>query len=167
MSVVSASEVAKYIVHFFQECEDPVTNLKLQKLLYYVQGWHLGLFNTPAFADDFQAWVHGPVVPEVFHQYKENRWNPITIEVAKPDLPADLVQHIDEVLEVYGGDTGWALELRTHREKPWLAARTGIAADQPSQAIITKESMQSFFSELAQKEKSTFPVEGICDIARR
>lgn len=96
--------------------------------------------------------MHGPVVPEVFHQYKENRWNPITIEVTKPELPTDLIQHIDEVLEVYGGDTGWALELRTHREKPWLAARVGIAADESSQEIITQESMRLFFSGLAQDE---------------
>lgn len=147
---ISAKDVAEYIIRFFQECEDPVTNLKLQKLLYYVQGWFLGLNNEVLFEDDFQAWVHGPVVPEIFHKYKSNRWNPIVDEVNPVDFDHDIKNHIDDVLEVYGGDTGWSLELRTHKEAPWLNARGGIPSDEASTEIISKESMKNFFSQLAE-----------------
>ncbi|MDP2247969.1 MAG: DUF4065 domain-containing protein, partial [Nitrosomonadales bacterium] len=82
--MTTAINVARYIIRKFQDAGDPVTNLKLQKLLYYVQGWHLGIYNTPAFEDDFQAWVHGPVVPSTFQEYRHNRWNPIVEDVQVP-----------------------------------------------------------------------------------
>lgn len=150
--VVTASQVARYVVREFQEREDPVTNLKLQKLLYYIQGWYLGLYGTPIFEDDFEAWVHGPVVPGVFQIYRDYRWNPIVGEVTEPDLPKQVVAHIDEVLEIYGGDTGWSLEARTHKERPWRKARGDLAADEPSNEIITKKSMKRFFEEEAADE---------------
>ncbi len=145
---VTAADVAKYIVGRFQDCQDPVTNLKLQKLLYYVQGWHLGIFGEPVFDEEFQAWVHGPVVPGVFQTYKENRWNPIIGDVERVELAAELKAHVDEVLDVYGGDSGWALELRTHREAPWKDARGAIPPDESSTAIISKDAMKSFFKKL-------------------
>ena len=101
--MTTANNVAKYIIHRFQEAGDPVTNLKLQKLLYYVQGWHLGIFKNPAFNDEFEAWVHGPVIPEVFHAYKFNQWNPIILEEEAPESEGVLQAHIDETLDAYGG----------------------------------------------------------------
>ena len=55
--MANAHEVARYIIRFFQEAGDPVTNLKLQKLLYYVQGWHLALKGQPAFPERLEAWM--------------------------------------------------------------------------------------------------------------
>lgn len=51
---------------------DLMTNLRLQKLLYFAQGWHLARYGTPLFDAPVEAWTHGPVVPEVYHQYKKN-----------------------------------------------------------------------------------------------
>jgi uncharacterized phage-associated protein len=141
----TASEIAKYIVHTFQEAGDPVDNLKLQKLLYYVQGWHLAVTGGPAFQQPLEAWVHGPVQPGVYGEYKHYRWNPINQEVKAPELPESLRDVIQEVLDAYGGDSGYELELRTHREPPWLLARGGIPEDQESHAVITHPSMELFF----------------------
>ena len=47
-----------------------VTNMKLQKLLYYMQGFHLAWFDTPLFDEEIEAWMYGPVVPSVFETYK-------------------------------------------------------------------------------------------------
>lgn len=145
----TASEIARYIVTFFQEREDPVANLKLQKLLYYVQGWHLAIYDAPAFGEDVEAWVHGPVVPIVYQIYRDYRWNPIVREVAPVDLGKDLKSVIDEVLEVYGPDTGWDLERRTHRETPWLTARGELPPDQASNIVISKEVISRYFKKLA------------------
>lgn len=145
----TAKEVARYIVGFFQMAEDPITNLKLQKLLYYVQGWHLGLYGDAAFDEDLQAWVHGPVQPSVYHEYKQYRWNPITDEVAIPDLHKKLKRHIDNVLEVYGSDSAYELERRTHREAPWKDARKGIQRDQDCTNVIKKKAMKDYFKRLA------------------
>lgn len=37
-----------------------ISNLKLQKLLYYEQGYHLAIFDTPLFDADIEAWMYGP-----------------------------------------------------------------------------------------------------------
>lgn len=47
-----------------------MTNLKLQKMLYYQQGFHLAYFGTPLFDDEIEAWMYGPVVPSVYNHYK-------------------------------------------------------------------------------------------------
>src|SRR5258706_7794342 len=122
-----------------------LTNLKLQKLLYYVQGWHLAFEGVAAFPERLEAWVHGPVQPGVYGEYKVYRWNPITESVAAPELDEKLRDHIEAVLDAYGGDTPYGLEIRTHHEAPWLLARNGIPADQDSNAIISQESMKKFF----------------------
>lgn len=147
--MATANQVAQYIVNFFQQVGDPITNLKLQKLLYYVQGWHLGLRGIPAFDDRLEAWVHGPVQPEVYRMYSANRWNPIVAEVEVPALPDDLVQLIGDVLETYGADSGYELELRSHREAPWLEARGALAPDENSNAVLANATMERFFSALA------------------
>lgn len=144
----TASDVAKYIVAFFQSAGDPVTNLKLQKLLYYVQGWHLAVHGRPVFQERLEAWIHGPVQPAVYGEYKHFRWNPITDEVVRPQMDSDTASVINEVLSVFGTDSGYELERRTHTEPPWIKARGGIPRDQESNAVITHESMRGYFRSL-------------------
>lgn len=148
--MANASQISNYIIQFFQEAGDPVTNLKLQKLLYYVQGWSLALRDEAAFNEQIEAWVHGPVQPSIYRQYQSYRWNPINEEVIKPSLDADLANLIDEVLGAYGMDSGYELELRTHQEPPWIDARKGVPADEPSNEIISHDAMSSYFKTLAQ-----------------
>jgi uncharacterized phage-associated protein len=147
--MTTAQEIATYIIHEFQIREDLITNLKLQKLLYYVQGWYLGLNKKPLFEEDFEAWVHGPVVPEIYQTYKEYRWNPIVIETNKPNINPQIEKHITDVLDEYGIETGWALERRTHLEQPWISARGCLLPTEECTSVITKDSMMEFFQELA------------------
>jgi uncharacterized phage-associated protein len=150
---ITASEVAKYIIAEFHESEDLITNMKVQKLLYYVQGWHLGLYGTPVFPDEFQAWVHGPVQNEVYQEYKEYSWNPITKPIEKPKFEQSLINHIEQVLECYGGETGFSLELMTHKEWPWIEARDDLAFNEPSQNILSIKTMTEYFTELVQENE--------------
>ena len=46
-----------------------MSNLKLQKMLYYEQGFHLAKFNTPLFDEEIEAWMYGPVVPAVYNHF--------------------------------------------------------------------------------------------------
>lgn len=149
-SMTTANEVARYVIRFFQEAGDPVTNLKLQKLLYYIQGWHLVLKGERAFADRLEAWVHGPVQPGVYGNYKQYRWNPITGEVPPVQLDAALKDTADSVIESYGGESAYQLELRTHQEAPWLDARGDLPPDQESNAVISTNAMASFFKKLSE-----------------
>ena len=67
--MASASKIAKYIVKEALKRKMPVTNLKLQKILYFVQGVHLVMHDKEAFPDEIIAWEYGPVVKDVYYEY--------------------------------------------------------------------------------------------------
>ncbi|WP_162601179.1 Panacea domain-containing protein [Occallatibacter savannae] len=137
----TARNLAKFIV----QRAGPISNLKLQKLLYYVQGWHLGLHGKPVFHEQIQAWVHGPVVPSVFHMYKEFKWTPITADPLPVKLDDSFVTHTLTVIGVYGKLNAAQLEKLSHQEDPWIHARKGLDPKVPSNAVITHESMKRYF----------------------
>ena len=66
MKEPSAQQIADYLIAFSHSVGDPISNLKLQKLLYYAQAWYLALHNEPLFPESIEAWVHGPAVPPVY-----------------------------------------------------------------------------------------------------
>lgn len=146
----NADFFASYIIQKFHEYEDLITNLKLQKLLYYVQGWHLGKYKKPIFFQDFEAWVHGPVIPEVYQKYRHNTWHPILEDTSQEFDVSSLTDHEEEhivaALEEYGSEGAFALELMTHKEDPWIQARNGMAPWEGCDYIISKDSMCAFFS---------------------
>jgi uncharacterized phage-associated protein len=107
--MVQVSEVADYLIAFSHEHGDPVSNLKLQKLLYYAQAWQLALYDEPLFNDRIEAWVHGPVVPSVYRQYKEWAWMPIQHDPQPPALDSGVQAHLDEVMDVYGSMSAYQL----------------------------------------------------------
>lgn len=150
--MITAKNTADYVIRFFHESGDLITNLKLQKLLYYIQGWHLGLYDKPLFEEDFQAWVHGPVQPAIYGEYKHYMWNPICEDIPNIDLPENVCSHIEDVLKVYGIKTAYELERMTHHEEPWLIARGNIDHTEVCVNTITKFSMQSYFSRIADEE---------------
>ena len=145
MAEITAQRVADYIIHFFHEHGDPITNLKLQKLIYYTQGWHLGIHERPLFDDRLEAWLHGPVQPTLYHALKTYRWNPISEDPGEVLLPRTVKAHIDEVLEEYGGKSAYELERLTHAEDPWLNARGEAQMDEPSEAVISQQDMKDYF----------------------
>ena len=146
--MMAAKNVAEYLVWFSAEHGDPVSNLKLQKLLYYAQAWFLALHDEPL----FEAWVHGPVVPPIYGAYKVNAWQPIPPPVSTPSLPTERVlEHLNEVLQVYGGFSAYQLEQMTHSEEPWIRARAGIPEDAASHAVIEHSWMRDYYRARAAK----------------
>lgn len=134
-------DVAKY---FLTLCDDNagdlISNLKLQKLLYYAQGFHLAAFDEPLFSDEIEAWTYGPVVPEVYRAYKEYGSGALPVPT---DLDLDLFdeqtrEHLAEVYKVFGQFSAWKLMHLTHEEPPWKeAART--------KAVISHEALKQYF----------------------
>ena len=61
--LIAPASLANFLLVTCRESGEVLTNLKLQKLMYYSQAWHLALRDIPLFNEDFQAWVHGPVLP--------------------------------------------------------------------------------------------------------
>jgi uncharacterized phage-associated protein len=152
--MISCQDIAKTIVYLSDKSGDPISNLKLQKLLYYTQGWHLAIFGQAVFAEDIQAWIHGPAVPEVYRAFKDYGSSPIPPCESAPDIDIATGEHIRNVLSAYNHLSAWQLEQLTHSEEPWIVARGGIPDDQSSDAVITHESMRSFFLKKLKENES-------------
>jgi uncharacterized phage-associated protein len=153
MSTVPARQVADYLIRFSQDHGDPISNLKLQKLLYYAQAWHLAIYNKPVFNEQIEAWIYGPAVRSVYRAFKDWSWKPITVRPTKPDLPKHTLKHLDEVMEVYGGLSAFDLERLTHSEKPWLNARGLTPRDEPSYEVISHDDMRKFYRSIMNAKK--------------
>lgn len=148
----SCFDVASYFIVLANKTGTTIGNLKLQKLVYYSQAWHLAIHGTPLFEEDFQAWVHGPVVPELFQKYKAFGWQPIK-ENASPDLSEDVLSFLNEVAEEYFACDAYELERMTQVEAPWNQARGDLQPDAPSNAAIEKEWMKEYYG--ARGEENT------------
>lgn len=152
-AMITANTVADYFLAFANECEELITNLKLNKLVYYTQAWHLALFNDPMFDDEIEAWVHGPVLPAVYDVYKHFKWTPIikhdlNLEEIKQQFSAEKQELLDDIVEVYLPKTAYELEQTTRCEDPWIIARDGLEPDRASHKVITHDTMQKYFAEL-------------------
>ena len=119
--MVSALQVAEYFLWLMdEEAGDLISNLKLQKLLYYAQGFHVALYNgQPLFKDPMKAWMHGPVVPEVYNYYSRFGSNAIPRPKTNNFNDPEKQDFLEEVYSVYGQFSAWKLRSMTHEEPPW------------------------------------------------
>jgi uncharacterized phage-associated protein len=144
---VTAMKVAEFFIWMCNQTGSYISNLKLQKILYYAQGWHLGLYGKPLFDAKFQAWIHGPAIPHVYGNFKSFGFQPIfDKKIKKPEFNPDTESFLTEIAKVFFSYDAYELELATHREPPWLNARKGLAADAPCKNIISDEDMRTFFA---------------------
>ncbi|HSX38922.1 MAG TPA: type II toxin-antitoxin system antitoxin SocA domain-containing protein [Chlamydiales bacterium] len=150
--MTTVCDVAEYIL----SKTGPTTAMKLQKLVYYSQAWHLAWLEKPLFNEKIEAWRGGPVVPVLFELHKgQFMLQPgFFKEMRKPmlidDLGADDRDIVDRVIGFYGKhDPHWLSQL-THLEDPWKNARAkGGSEDQErSSEEITHQSMFEYYSSL-------------------
>lgn len=137
-----------------------LSHLKLQKLLYYVQAWYLANYDEKLFAEDFQAWIHGPVNREVFDRFKETKilYSDINIEDVRNEqvklvLTEEQKVHIDAVLEVYMPYSGAQLEALSHRESPWRDTREGLSPVERCEYRIEPDSIKNYYKSLIAHEQ--------------
>lgn len=134
-------DVAKYFLSI-----ESMTHKKLQKLCYYAQAWHLALLNRRLFDGSFEAWVHGPVSPDLYREYREYGWEQIpksdTVKVAFEEESQGIV---DAVYETYCPFDGDQLEAISHNESPWRDARTGLQDWEPSHNVISEDAMRQYY----------------------
>jgi uncharacterized phage-associated protein len=141
-----ANKIADTIIALSRErSSGEITNLKLQKLLYYAQAWNLAFTGKPLFLESIEAWVHGPVVPLVFRRFRDYRWKPIDCRV-EPSDDEPVRKHIASVLDAYGKFDATQLERLTHSEKPWRDARGNLDPDMSSCAVISHGAMREYYS---------------------
>lgn len=156
--MADAMSIAKHLVFIGYDPDMPEESvrlcpMRLQKMLYYAQGWSLALLRRPLFFQPIQAWKHGPVVREVYHAF-QGKSNGIDLEeIGMPDRDLPDVENrlLRLVWEEYIRYTPGQLRARTHQEKPWLEARGNLPDDAYSDAVISQETMARFFTDEARR----------------
>lgn len=136
-----------------------MSNLKLQKLLFYIHAYHLAYFETPLIEDEFEAWVHGPVSRKVFmalrdtarlydelsyHQEEGEDTPDVSLQKVLTD---DQMELIDDVLDEYGVLTGLQLENLTHSEDPWISTRGGLPPGEKCDKVIPNDLIQKYYKD--------------------
>jgi uncharacterized phage-associated protein len=124
VATYSAEQIASYFLSLPSVEENDISNLKLQKLCYYAQGFLTAMRGEQLVSEDVRAWDHGPVVPEIYHKYKGHGSQPIPVvtdfdveQIREPDRKA-----LDDIYDYYGQFSAWRLRNMTHEEKPWIDA---------------------------------------------
>lgn len=143
--------LAGYILKYF----GPMSHLKLQKLLFYCQAYHLAKFDEPLFEEDFQAWVHGPVCRDIYDilkaksvLYSDVKYNEYDFDSSNKlseSISSVQFEIVNDVLNSLNSWTGSELEAATHNEQPWINARKGYSQNQNCEVIISKKDMKEFY----------------------
>lgn len=151
-----AFAVAKRILH-----ADPSADaMKIEKLLYYVQGWTQAWTGRPVFNEPPEAWVYGPVYPFVYRDW--GKYERRQIEAADISLlSTEELAMIDAVVAAYESDDAVALMERTHEEPPWNEAREGLAPSERSTRVISLTSMMVHFSTVDGPKRPVCAEEGL------
>ena len=145
----SALDVAKWFIrrNRIEEAKeaDKLSLLKLLKLLYYAEGCSLALNDRSLFSEDIIAWEHGPVVIEVYNKYKSDPFN-LPFDDEEDDVSDSFSDEdnecLEQVFQVFGAYSAWALRNKTHKEEPWLEATNN---GQSLNHAISRDTMKSYF----------------------
>lgn len=136
----STKDVLHYLVNSYQEItgNSMIGNeIIAQKLMYYAQKTSLALTGKTLFDEEFEGWVHGPVLPSlrgVFDFYQE-----------KPDVDLKLDDTskylLDNTIHNYGKYATWKLRDKSHEEKAWIKSREGLDSNERGNRKISIEDM--------------------------
>lgn len=144
MVMARVHDVAAYIISKLRS----VDAMKLQKLVYYSQAWSLVWDERPLFRDKIEAWANGPVVRNLFKTYQGQYKISRSVCGDKSALTQSERETVDAVLRFYGDKNGFYLSELTHRERPWMDARKGLAPGEKSDQEITKAAMRDYYGSL-------------------
>lgn len=152
--MLNAKDVADFFLSPIDEedGESVVTNLKLQKLLYYAQGYTLALLDRKLFDEEISCWNHGPVVESIYYQYKAHGRSPLPpshLEINKYNDDELCILHL--VRREYGQYEAWKLRDMTHEEAPFL--------NTPKGGIMDNDYIKEFFFNKVSQHSFNFDIE--------
>lgn len=140
----SAREIAQYFASQHPEIED-LGNLKMQKLLYYAQGFYVAWSNGQRlFKEELQAWEHGPVQADLYHDLKNFNKERVLLEAPQDleDWEQSLIIFLEEIIRLFGDLRPLHLRNKTHQETPWLESYNKEGKNN----IISISLLQDYFS---------------------
>jgi uncharacterized phage-associated protein len=142
--------------------------MKMQKLVYFAHGWHLGLNRTPLISEPVEAWDYGPVVPSLYRALKSYGAGQILepledfapspnggFRIVRPVVDDDASQQfLKRILDVYGRLSALQLSEITHRaDTPWTQVRHAFPGVRG--AVIPDSLMERYFKQLAQQNATS------------
>ena len=150
MTTITAIETARLVLYLLNNKDyylvEHTSRLKLLKLLYYIQGYHLAMFDKPLFNDKIEAWLDGAVIPSVYEWMKNMTDIGIQDEEINKFAISDLTLHpqqiklIKEVLYIYNKYSGYGLVDKICKETPYLNSYENGKTNE-----ITQDSLKDFF----------------------
>lgn len=145
MARFSVLDISKYLV----KSGVLLNHKKLQKMVYYAYSWYLVKNNTSSenlkeklFDNRIEAWVHGPVCPDLYYAYNNNK----ILTYKEKDIDSATQELLNNVISIYGKYTGEELERMTHTEDPWRMARKGYSKYERSNIEINDKDIYDFYS---------------------
>lgn len=142
--MATVQDVAAYVLRE----RGGMTAMKLQKLCYYAQAWHLVWEERSLFGDEIQAWANGPVAPALYRSHR-GVFHLTELPEGNPEaLDPNEVGTIDAILGHYAPMSAHELSELSHRESPWADARHGIPAGRRSQERITHSARVEYYDGL-------------------
>ncbi len=165
MNQYSAKAVANVFLHLAKSEGTTIAPMKIQKLVYFANGWALGLAGQPLIQENVQAWKYGPVIEELYHEFKRFGSGPITQNATNVSLDPSSLQLIEEapqipdsdedahalirkIWDVYGKFSGPQLSNLTHKsDTPWDKTYNGS-----HQQVIPNKVIQEYFKIKADAE---------------
>jgi uncharacterized phage-associated protein len=148
-AVYTADNVAKYLVYLASQDlvgdnkeREGITNLKLQKVLYFAQAYFLAKLGRPLFSDNIEAWEYGPVVPSVYRKYKGNESNPIIFKEDSSSVTTEDKEVLQKIWNTFGGFSASRLVDITHAHTPWRDAY------QTPRKVISNKALKEYYTPL-------------------
>jgi uncharacterized phage-associated protein len=142
--MASVHDVAAYIL----KRSGALSTVKLQKLVYYSQAWHLVWDDEPLFEAQVEAWANGPVAPKLYQKHRGSfrvngwKWGDANA------LKLNEGETVDVILSTYGKKSAQWLSELTHSEDPWREARGDLAPGERGDAVITQAAMVEYYGSL-------------------
>ena len=144
---LTANDVADWFINRVdRDAGESMTPLALQKLVFFAQAWHLANLGQPLFADQFEAWAHGPVVRSIFDRFKHLSWEAIPAVNAAKEIKGSASRLLEAVYERYGAYTAKKLEEMTHEKGgPWEKTRGDLPPEARCEKVISVEIIRKFY----------------------
>jgi len=145
-----ALDIANYILNVANRDGDLISNLKMQKLLYYAQAWYLVNYGIPLFVDEIEAWELGPVIKAVYSHFKKFKSAPIIYKSTNKEDQAftkKQVNYLSEFYDVFSKYTAHELVNMTHNELPWKEAFE-------KKDIISVDTMKAYYIKVLKERKN-------------
>ncbi len=139
-SPINISDLADYVISYHTQKKKEITQLKLQKLLYYLKVW--GLVSGEMYTDaQFLKWEYGPVNREIWMLYKDYGKKPIPSIHHQSSIPSKLTKFLDFVLDCYSPINTFSLSALTHSEEPWKVTK--------KDDVISEQNIFNYYSNIA------------------